>query len=405
MKKITKTKIIILSFIFILFSSVFSVVYAETAWQYKVDTIPVTVFANFPTQLECGNSSAQYHLKNPTFIIEPCSTYTTTSSVTNDPILINIKNKQDESISVTPKTTLNTTDNSSVYKLLAPIGNITTMNSAGCADGDKTCITNDIGVYLNFIFKFAIGLCAALAVVMLIINGVTYMGDESVFGKTEAKSKMFSAILGLIIALGAYALLNTINPALTGKGGLNIASANIIVDLPEAGDSTVDPNCKQGVATYSTSAPISSGTVNAVAKLKAGWSINKFSVSSSNNTMIIELKNGSTIDSSNIISIKPGAGNYSEVGVSEKMKTPKGTWKILSIKTTGGDKAVCNGSGSNMGASFWLLSPTTNGERGIGMHGNSTGTITNTAGCIRLTNSDLLALLPYVSSGIPVLIN
>lgn len=99
---------------------------------------------------------------------------------------------------------------SSVYNLLAPIGTLTQFSS------------NNIGDYFNIIFKLAIGLCGALAVVMIIISSIQYMGDESVFGKTEAKSKIISAILGLLIALGSYALLNTINPALLGKSGVNV---------------------------------------------------------------------------------------------------------------------------------------------------------------------------------------
>jgi hypothetical protein len=128
---------------------------------------------------------------------------------------------------------VNVIENKSIYNMLAPIGGITRMDSSGtdptCA-ADPQCITNDIGKYLNIIFKLAIGICAALAVIMLIINGVKYMGDESIFAKTEAKSGMFGAIVGLLIALGAWALLNTINPALTGQNGLNISSANVEID-------------------------------------------------------------------------------------------------------------------------------------------------------------------------------
>jgi len=52
-----------------------------------------------------------------------------------------------------------------------------------------------------------------------------------------------------------------------------------------------------------------------------------------------------------------------------------------------------------MGPTFWLLNPTTNGERGIGFHGSKNGGLRKTYGCIRMTNSDLLALLPYIKIG------
>ena len=96
------------------------------------------------------------------------------------------------------------------YTLLAPIGNLKEIN------------TTDIGKYLNTMFLIIIGLCGALAVIMIVIGGVQYMGTESVFGKTEAKGKILSAILGLLIALGSYAILRTIDPALTGEGGVSV---------------------------------------------------------------------------------------------------------------------------------------------------------------------------------------
>jgi hypothetical protein len=113
-------------------------------------------------------------------------------------------------------TGIGTTTPSSTYTLLAPIGGMTTAPT-------------NIGDYFNKIFLIAIGLCGALAVVMIIISGVQYMGDESIFGKTEAKAGIRNALLGLLIALAAYVLLNTINPDLLGKGGVNIqqVSANI----------------------------------------------------------------------------------------------------------------------------------------------------------------------------------
>lgn len=103
------------------------------------------------------------------------------------------------------------------YTLLAPIGNVTTI-------GENT--GSKIGDYLNIILLVAIGLCGALAVIMIVIRGIQYMGDESVFGKTEAKHHIMQAIFGLLLALGAYAILNTINPNLVG-GSLTFNQVNI----------------------------------------------------------------------------------------------------------------------------------------------------------------------------------
>jgi lipoprotein-anchoring transpeptidase ErfK/SrfK len=287
-----------------------------------------------------------------------------------------------------------------VYRLLAPIG-------------EFEFAPDDIGGYFNTILSIAIGLCAVLAVIMIVIGGVQYMGDESIFGKTQAKDRIGKAILGLLIALGSYALLNTINPDFLNSN-INIKQVSVeIVDLPDAGDGAIDPDFKTGKGSYATTTPVSAGVAEAVIKLKEGWQIDAFLVSSKNNgadlkinEMTIFLKKGTEIIDYPV-NILPGTEGYSEIGngVQGDKKTPKGNWKILQIRTSEEGKPVYSGAGSNMGASFWLLSPTTNGERGIGVHGNKNGTLAKTYGCIRLTNSDLLALLPYIKTGIPFVIN
>lgn len=111
---------------------------------------------------------------------------------------------------------LNPTSTPNTYELLAPIGNL-------------KFAPDNIGEYFNTIFLIAIGLCGALAVIMIVLGGIQYMGDESIFGKTEAKSKIMAAILGLLIALGSYALLNTINPDLL-NGGVRIDQVSAAIE-------------------------------------------------------------------------------------------------------------------------------------------------------------------------------
>jgi len=144
-----------------------------------------------------------------------------------------------------------------VYTPLAPIGGVTSVATTGtgtCAS--NPALTNGIGCYINTMFEIGIGLCAALAVIMIIINAFQYMGNESVFGKVEAKGKMLAALGGLFIALGAYALLNTINPDLTGGGGLSVSAAVAQVDdevetaPPATGTHTESGNSKQCTGSY-----------------------------------------------------------------------------------------------------------------------------------------------------------
>lgn len=145
----------------------------------------------------------------------------TSCSTTSDQNNIDLFNKALSAKGTTVDPTGNVVIDSD-YTLLAPIGNLTVV--------DKT---TGVGDYLNIILMIAIGLCGALAVIMIVVRGVQYMGDESVFGKTEAKHHIMQAVLGLILALGAYAILNTINPNLVG-GSLTFNSVEIELEATES---------------------------------------------------------------------------------------------------------------------------------------------------------------------------
>ncbi|HNU95738.1 MAG TPA: L,D-transpeptidase family protein [Candidatus Paceibacterota bacterium] len=285
------------------------------------------------------------------------------------------------------------------YKLLAPIGDFDFVSYDSKSD-------NFVGNYLSIIFKLAIGIISALAVIMLIVAGIQYMGEDSIFGKTKAKNQMTNAILGLLIALGSYAILYTISPDLIGDKGLSIKK--ISIELPDSGDDSVDPNCKEGGGAYGTLVAVNSNITGAVNKIKEGWKIDSFEISSSKNKFIVVLnKNGEK--SRHETDMSPGSNGYAEAGGGEvgDKRTPKGEWKIVSVNTEENGKPVYSQSCSNMGASFWLLDPKQDDGkyRGIGIHGNQSGGLKTTNGCIRLANSDILALLPYVKSGISVKIN
>ena len=69
--------------------------------------------------------------------------------------------------------------------------------------------------YIEALYKLAISLAAVLVVLRLIWAGVQYMLSEMVTSKQKAKETIQSALLGLLIILGAVTILNTINPRLT----------------------------------------------------------------------------------------------------------------------------------------------------------------------------------------------
>lgn len=88
---------------------------------------------------------------------------------------------------------------------------------------------NKLGLYLNIIIRLFIGLCAVAAVVMIVIAGVEYSTAELISSKEAAKERIRNAILGLLLALGSYTILFTINPDLLNTdvdiGGGTITSA------------------------------------------------------------------------------------------------------------------------------------------------------------------------------------
>lgn len=81
-------------------------------------------------------------------------------------------------------------------------------------------------------FKLLIGLTAFFAVVMITIGGFQYLSTDAYSGKQEGRAKITNALIGLILAIASYVILNTINPALVNfnlnltfnapGGGLNV---------------------------------------------------------------------------------------------------------------------------------------------------------------------------------------
>lgn len=73
----------------------------------------------------------------------------------------------------------------------------------------------DLAQYIGIIYNFLISIVGLVAAVVMIVGGFQYLtsaGDSSRIG--AAKSRMANAFIGMVLALGAYTILNTINPAL-----------------------------------------------------------------------------------------------------------------------------------------------------------------------------------------------
>lgn len=69
--------------------------------------------------------------------------------------------------------------------------------------------------YIKTIYLFAMGIAGILAMALIVVSGfqwLTATGSMSTIG--QAKARISNAILGLIVLLSAYLILNTINPNL-----------------------------------------------------------------------------------------------------------------------------------------------------------------------------------------------
>ena len=124
------------------------------------------------------------------------------------------------------------------YHLLAPLpctGDVAT----GCVSGQLTTYDptgaggGALGLYLNLMIKIFIGICAVLAVIMIVMGGMEYMTSELISNKEEGKKRITGAIFGLLLALGAYTLLYTINPDLLNTDLSSLKDITVNVTLAD----------------------------------------------------------------------------------------------------------------------------------------------------------------------------
>jgi len=123
------------------------------------------------------------------------------------------------------------TTSDSEYKFLSPlpeIGETFDPSSVGGEGGSDA-----LGKYLNAMIKLFIGICAVLAVIMIVLGGIEYMTSELPGNKESGKERITHAIFGLLLALGAWLILYTINPDLLKTDLSSLAIVEVEVELAE----------------------------------------------------------------------------------------------------------------------------------------------------------------------------
>ena len=118
------------------------------------------------------------------------------------------------------------------YYFLAPLPGIGTADNGGTEFNPTNVNGSSLSSYLNPMINIFIGICAVLAVIMILFGGIQYMTSELISSKEEGKERIEHAVLGLLLALGAWSILNTINPNLL-KSDVNIPDANVTVGLTQ----------------------------------------------------------------------------------------------------------------------------------------------------------------------------
>jgi len=76
---------------------------------------------------------------------------------------------------------------------------------------NSTNVTN-LQTYLPGLFNFGIAIAGAMAFVVITFAGVKYLTVETIYGKSDARELINNALWGLLLVIGAWVILNTINP-------------------------------------------------------------------------------------------------------------------------------------------------------------------------------------------------
>lgn len=132
------------------------------------------------------------------------------------------------------------TSATSTYELLAPLP---CDPKTGACDKDGKFSEFDpsdadgglISRYLNILIRIFIGICAVLAVMMMVIGGLEYMTSALPGNKESGKDRIKGAIFGLLLALGSWTLLNQINPNLLNTEMRNLTGVEVTVQLEDEG--------------------------------------------------------------------------------------------------------------------------------------------------------------------------
>lgn len=132
----------------------------------------------------------------------------------------------------------------------SPTSSIPIVNQGGA----KYVVIPYLGEYISTIYKWGVGAAGILAVIMIIISGIQWMfpflNKEEKQDQTinKAKKQILGSLIGLILAVGSYTLLYTINPELVEFDALQVKYIKYIEkkEIRKTKEETADTSIEPG---------------------------------------------------------------------------------------------------------------------------------------------------------------
>jgi len=210
----------------------------------------------FEGKIDTLTANTPYYIKVTIDTISPIPPYA--------PISKEVKHTRIEISTPEIKSSVENNSLDKEYKLLAPFAGLKIINTpADCAEiiknnPDKPVVC-DINTLISFIFRTLVGLTAVFMVIRLMLIGYNYMLTDTPFQKSKAKEDFLATLSGLVLALSAWLILNTINPKLLENNfAVETISVSVFSELPMLVQEVVTmptgqlKDCKLGADTAST---------------------------------------------------------------------------------------------------------------------------------------------------------
>lgn len=120
------------------------------------------------------------------------------------------------------------------YNLLAPFGEAQQVST--------------FGDYLSGAIPFLVQLAAVLATVFIVIGGFEYAMSDSITSKQDARDMITQAVIGLLIALTSYLILNTLSPDLVRLDIPSLKNISELVTIPNESGTNNLPDINSNVS-------------------------------------------------------------------------------------------------------------------------------------------------------------